>query len=116
MSPRDERALLFDIVAACRNIESFIAGVDVRSFRAEKMTQCAIQHQIMVIGEATKLLSAEFRQDHPEIPWAPIARMRDKLIHGYASVDLELVWKTATERVPQLLAALEPWVPPEPPR
>lgn len=68
MSLRDEPALLLDIIAACRNIERFIAGVDVSAFRAEKMTQCAVQHQIMVIGEATKLLSDEFRLDHPEIP------------------------------------------------
>jgi len=111
MSPRDDRARLLDIVAAARNIQDFVAGVDPESFRSDKKTQCAVQHQIMLIGEAAKLLSSEFRDRHIEIPWAPIARMRDKLIHGYADVDLDLIWKTAVESVPELLVDLESLLP-----
>ena len=67
----------------------------------------------MVIGEAVKRLSLEFRASHSSIPWSDIAGMRDHLIHGYDIVDLEEVWKTATVDVPDLLTALEPMVPPQ---
>ncbi|MGH2593303.1 MAG: HepT-like ribonuclease domain-containing protein, partial [Anaerolineae bacterium] len=74
-------------------------------------TQSAILHQLMVIGEAVKRLSSEFRARHPDIPWALVAGMRDKLIHGYDIVDLNEVWKTAEADVPDLLAWIEPLLP-----
>lgn len=61
----------------------------------------------MVMGEAVRLLSPDFRARHPEIPWALVAGMRDKLIHGYDIVDLDEVWKTADADVPDLLSLLE---------
>jgi uncharacterized protein with HEPN domain len=66
-----------------------------------------------VIGEAVKRLSEEFRARHPEIPWARIAGMRDKLIHQYDAVDLDEVWKTVTKDIAPLISFLEPLVPPE---
>jgi uncharacterized protein with HEPN domain len=65
----------------------------------------------MVMGEAVKRLSKEFRAGHPQIPWPLIAGMRDKLIHGYDIVDLEQVWQTADSDVPALLAEIGPLLP-----
>ena len=65
----------------------------------------------MIMGEAVKRLSADFRADHPEIPWVLIAGMRDKLIHGYDIVDLDRVWKTTEKDVPELLSLIEPLLP-----
>ena len=83
------------------------------AFDADLKTQSAVLHQLMVIGEAVKRLSPEFRERHGSIPWSAIAGMRDHLIHGYDLVDLKEVWKTATADVPSLLTALEPLVPPQ---
>ena len=55
----------------------------------------------------------DFRNRHPEIPWALVAGMRDKLIHGYDIVDLDEVWKTSSQDVPELLSWLEPRLPRE---
>jgi uncharacterized protein with HEPN domain len=70
-----------------------------------------VLHQLLVIGEATKRLSRDFRASHPGIPWTQMSGMRDHLIHGYDDVDLSEVWSTATVDVPKLLAEIEPLVP-----
>ena len=71
-------------------------------------------HQILVLGEAAKRLSSEFRASHPEVPWSNIAGMRDKLIHAYEAVDYDEVWSTATRDIPELLEWVRPLLPPEP--
>jgi uncharacterized protein with HEPN domain len=60
-----------------------------------------------VIGEATKNLPESFRAAHPEIEWRSMARMRDRLIHGYFGVDHELVWEVIQTKVPALHERLE---------
>ena len=72
-------------------------------------------YQLLVLGEAVKRLSPEFRERHPDIPWVLIADMRDNLIHEYDSVDLEEVWSTAGRDVPRLQALLAPLLPPSAP-
>jgi len=69
--------------------------------------------QIEIIGEATKRLSDEFRNQHPDIPWRSMAGMRDVVIHGYDHVDIEEVWRVAKADIPRLIMMLEPLVPPE---
>lgn len=58
--------------------------------------------ELEVAGEATKQLPAWFRARHPDIPWSSMAGMRDKLIHFYFGVDLEIVWETVTVRIAEL--------------
>ncbi|HFE52539.1 MAG TPA: DUF86 domain-containing protein, partial [Bacteroidetes bacterium] len=67
-----------------------------------RMVQDAVVRQLEIIGEATRHLSKEFRSAHPAIPWSEIAGMRDKLVHDYFGVDLEIVWETAFRDVPAL--------------
>ena len=84
-----------------------------RAFWTIVKTQSAVLHQLLVMGEAVKRLSMDYRGHHSEVPWNLIAGMRDQLIHGYDIVDLHEVWKTATQDVPDLLAWLEPRLPEE---
>lgn len=105
-----DRGTVLDIVLACRDIETFIQGLDEVQFKVNRLVRSATIHQILVIGEATKRLSNEFRKKHRTIPWKTIAGMRDRLIHGYDQVDLDLVWYVATTEVPALRAVLEPLV------
>ena len=104
---RDEATLL-DIAMAARLVLEFKEGMDKAAFVDDVKTQSSVLHQLMVVGEAVKRLSDEFRNRHSEIPWSLMAGMRDKLIHGYDIVDLEEVWKTANRDVPDLLRWLEP--------
>jgi uncharacterized protein with HEPN domain len=111
---RDEATLL-DIAQAARRIVSFVRGVDEASFAANAEKHWAVVAQLLIIDEAVTRLSNEFRSSHPEIAWAKIAGMRNRLIHGYDKIRWDLVWRTATEAVPQLLKQIEPLLPTEEP-
>ncbi len=108
---RRDEATLLDIAEAARLVASFVQDVSKAVFLDDFKTQSAVLYQLIVMGEAVKRLSSEFRAQHTEIPWSLIAGMRDHLIHGYDIVDWDEVWKTATSDVPDLLSKIEPLLP-----
>jgi uncharacterized protein with HEPN domain len=71
-------------------------------FSDDETLKRAFARSIEVIGEATKNLSPEIRDRHPNVEWRAMAGMRDQLIHGYFGVDYEIVWEVATEKAPEL--------------
>lgn len=75
-------------------------------FDAEEDTQLALVHLIEIVGEACAGVSAETRHRHPAVPWQGAARMRNRVIHGYFDIDLNLVWTAAAEEVPALVSAV----------
>jgi len=99
------KASLEDIINACNKCLSFVVGMDFDSFQKDEKTISAIQHQILVVGEATKRLTLEFRSQHVNIPWKAMAGMRDILIHSYDNADLEEIWKTV-KIMPDLITKL----------
>jgi len=107
---RDE-ATLVDLHKASRLALHFVEGMTRETFLEDSKAQAAALHELMIIGEAAKRLSRDFRDEHPDIRWRSMAGMRDKLIHAYDAVDLEEVWKTLRTDIPELLNFLEPFVP-----
>ena len=107
---RDETTLL-DITEAAHLVVSFVQDMSKAVFLDDYKTQSAVLYQLIVMGEAVKHLSSEFRAQHAEIPWSLIAGMPDHLIHGYDIVDWDEVWKTATSDVLDLLTKIEPLLP-----
>jgi uncharacterized protein with HEPN domain len=105
-------ATILDVSRAARLILEFTANMNLEAFVGDVKTQSAVLHQLLVIGEAVKRLSGEFRTRHPVAPWDEIAGMRDKLIHAYDAVDLDEVWNTADRDIPALLRAIEPLMAP----
>ncbi len=93
---RRDDAPLLDITKAARLILEFTTGTSKQAFLNDHKTQFAILHQLS------------------EIPWSLIAGMRDHLIHAYDAVDLEEVWKTVSQDIPDLLNKIEPLLPQEP--
>lgn len=101
-----DRATLLDLLVASQRVLEFTGDQTFDSFSRDLKTQSAVTLQILILGEAAKRLSAEFREQHPEIPWSDIMRMRDKLIHHYESIDPGEVWQAAKEDIPRLLEFL----------
>jgi len=108
-----DEAHILDMLQACRRVTEAIEGLSLQSFLSDWKLQSVVQHQLLILGEAAKRLSWEFRGAHPEIPWAAIAGQRDVLIHRYHGVDLEEVWIAATQKLPALTRFLETVAPPE---
>jgi uncharacterized protein with HEPN domain len=104
------RESLVDIITAIQLIFQYTQGIDAQSLSRNLEKQDAILRRITIIGEATKRLSKEFRQQHSSIPWKEIAGMRDVITHDYDEVDLDEVWKVVEENLPQLLSYIEPLV------
>ncbi len=72
------------------------------SFFSDRKTQDAVVRNLEIIGEATKRVSITLKEAHPDIAWKPIAGMRDKLIHDYFGVNLQLVWDAVERDLPIL--------------
>jgi uncharacterized protein with HEPN domain len=103
---KDDRALLLHILDAAARIDEYTQGGRVR-FLADPRTQDAVIRNIEIVGEAAKGLSEQTKSRQAEIPWRQIAGMRDKLIHQYFGVNLELVWKTVEVEIPRLAEAVK---------
>ena len=75
-------------------------------FVSDMKTQYAVRLALAHIGEAVKRLPVSLTSQHPEVPWKQIAGLRDRLVHEYATVDVTVVWRTATRSVPDLAKAV----------
>jgi uncharacterized protein with HEPN domain len=78
------------------------AGLEYDSFLEDKTLKRAFVRSLEIIGEATKKLPDDFRQQHDHISWKQMAGMRDKLIHEYFGVDYEVVWNVILDDIPVL--------------
>jgi uncharacterized protein with HEPN domain len=103
---KNDQVYLDHILEAIGKIEGFVQGITKSDFDQNVMIQDAIIRNIEIIGEATKKISKQFTQSYPDIPWQDMAGMRDKLIHDYLDVDLDVVWKTVEFDLPLLKAMI----------
>lgn len=107
MSDAKEQAFLADILEAARRIFLYTEEMEYDVFLSDLKTQDAVMRNLEIIGEATKNLSDSIRQQAPEIPWKSIARMRDKLIHHYFGINLDVVWSVVQTDLADLVNAVE---------
>ena len=93
---------LDDILTAAVDVMEFHGGLTRDRFETEKAQRLAILHSLTIIGEAAGRLSEPLTANHPEVPWRRIIAFRNRLVHGYGELDLDLVWEVAGKLVPQL--------------
>ena len=109
---RDDSYLL-DIVLAARELKELARTVDRPSFEASRVHQLAFMKLLQDIGEAAARVSSGSRQRYSSVPWSAIIGLRNRLVHEYRGIDLDLVWRTVSEDIDPLLSVLERVVPPD---
>jgi uncharacterized protein with HEPN domain len=110
MPPRDAAALE-DMLAHAREAAALMQGKSRVDLDNNRVLSLALVRLLEIVGEAASRVSAVERTRHTAIPWAEIVSLRNRLIHGYASVDMEIVWEILRRDVPALIAELERIVP-----
>ena len=98
---KDDRIYLLHVRDAIQYILEYTA-TGKEGFFADRKTQDAVVRNLEIIGEATKRVSTSLKDAHPDISWKPIAGMRDKLIHDYFGINLQLVWDVVERDLPAL--------------
>jgi uncharacterized protein with HEPN domain len=107
MSSEKDRTRLRHMLDAALKIKEFTSGLSVASFRQDEKLQLAIIRLLEIAGEAANGISDPVKDKHPEIPWNQITATRNRLIHGYFDIDLDVVWKIVSEDIPPLVRSLQ---------
>lgn len=103
---RREALLLVEMVDAARQAMTLVAGRD-DALREDRLRRDALLWNFMVLGEASSQLPAEFKADHPEVNWARPTQLRHRIVHGYWSVDMDVLITTAELDLPSFVEQLE---------
>jgi uncharacterized protein with HEPN domain len=93
---------LQDILDAIEKVEQFVQGMDFAQFSSDTKTRFAVIRALEIIGEASKKIPETFKRQNPDLPWREMAGIRNKLIHEYFGLNLQVVWKTVNEDIPKL--------------
>jgi uncharacterized protein with HEPN domain len=105
--PQRDLLYLRHMLDAVERIRRYLDGVGLEDFEADEVLQDAVIRQLEILGEAASRVDQEYRSSNPQIPWSKAISTRNRLIHGYLSVDMEIVYRTATHHVPRLRPSLE---------
>ena len=105
MRPDDEFRLRHLIEAASKAV-AYSVGRQRADLDNDELLRLALTKLVEIVGEAAKHVSPEFQAAQPGVPWAAAARMRDRLVHHYFDVNLDILWQTVTEDLPRLLDTL----------
>jgi uncharacterized protein with HEPN domain len=103
---REDIDFIADIEDSAEKIVRYVSSMTFDSFCEDSRTMDAVIRNLEIIGEATKSISDSLKLKTPEIAWRGMAGLRDRLIHNYFGVDVEIVWKIAGDEVPALIERL----------
>lgn len=107
MTEHDPRVYLQHMRDAARLATSFAAGRSRRDLDSNPMLVAALARQLEIVGESASRVPESVRGTAPTIPWRAVVGMRNRLIHAYALVDLDLLWDTVERSLPGLLSQLD---------
>ena len=108
MRPGDKDAAnLHDMLEVAREARELVAEIEVAAFLRDRVSRRALERMLELIGEAARRITPACQAEHPEIPWRRIIGQRNILAHEYGRIDPKLLYRTAREDMPSLIAALE---------
>ena len=100
---KDEQIRLRHMLDAAQKASSFVKSRSRGDLDSDEMLALAVIRLLEVMGEATRGLSQEFKDKNQQIPWKQITGTRDRLIHGYFDVDLDIIWNIVSRDLPPLI-------------
>ena len=104
---KDPKVFLGHILESIERIEKYLRSFSEDDFYGDIKTQDAVIRRFQVIGEAVRHLTDGFKELHPVIVWKEMVGMRDKVVHDYFSIDLEILWDTVQQDLPSLKTVVE---------
>ncbi|MEK6854656.1 MAG: DUF86 domain-containing protein [Nanoarchaeota archaeon] len=107
MSKKEDSIFIMHILDSINAIEDFSKNLSRKNLELDRLRRSAIVREIEIIGEASKNISADFKDKHNEIPWKAIIGTRDKVIHHYFGINLDVVWEIIKENLPDLKRKLK---------
>lgn len=107
MYKRSDREFFLDIFLACQKILEYTKGMSFSEFEKDEKTIDAVIRNIEILGEAVKHISKDSRERYPHVNWDSIARTRDKIIHFYFGIDIEVVRDIVNKSIPELFEKIK---------
>ncbi len=107
MPARDWKFRIEDIMEALQDILEITKDMTFEAFCRDTKSRKAVLYNLAIIGEAARMLPEEIIDRHPDLPWREMGDMRNVVIHEYFGIDMNILWKTIRDDVPQLLSQLE---------
>ena len=107
MNNVDNTIYLKDILKCLVKIERYLKEYDFESFRSDELMTDAVIRNVEVIGEAANNLTRDFRSKNPQVEWRKIIATRNRIIHGYATVDLKIIWNITQTDLDNLKPEIE---------
>ena len=114
MSRRDDRVSLVDMLIYAKEAVALSSGTSLDDVVEDRVMQLALQKLVEIVGEAANRVSEETQQKHTAIPWPQIIGLRNRLVHGYDDVNLDILWKIIQNDLPPLINQLKAIVDEEP--
>ncbi|HYB38798.1 MAG TPA: HepT-like ribonuclease domain-containing protein [Mycobacterium sp.] len=105
----DDQIRLRHLTEAASKAVAYCAGRQRADLDNDELLRLAVTKLVEIVGEAAKQISPELQAAAPDVPWGVAARMRDRLVHHYFDINLDILWHTVTEDLPSLLETLPPF-------
>jgi len=107
MPKRDPALLIEDMLGAIRKIERYMAGLEREGFLQDEKTIDSVVRNLEILGEAARQLPEDFTIRYPNVPWRQIAGLRNRIVHDYFDLDLEIIWQVIHYDLSSLRSQLE---------
>jgi len=106
MSKRSAILLIQDMLEAIAKIRRYTAGLTAETFPTDEKSVDAVVRNLEIIGEAANRLPEDFKAQHREVEWSKIIGLRNRIIHDYFGIDLQIVWQVLQRDLPAFNSAL----------